>query len=92
MACAGDKTKLIVIGTKKLRSNKLFEDDVERKLKVEVDGKEVEASFSEKLLGLIVNCELTWKDYLYGESWRSQDNFPGLLPQLSQRVGMLARL
>ena len=61
-------------------------------LKVYVDGNEVEATHSEKLLGLVVNSEMTWKDYLYGEKWRTKDNFPGLLTQLSQRVGMLKRL
>ena len=39
-----------------------------------------------------MNSEMTWKDYLYGETWRSKDNLPGLLPQLSQRVGLLKRL
>ena len=91
MAVAGDKTKLVIIGTKQMRASKLPSDE-ERKLKVVVDGNEVEATHSEKLLGLIVNCEMTWKDYLYGENWRVKDNFPGLLSQLSQRVGMLKRL
>ena len=89
MACAGDKTKLVVIGTKQMRKNKLNE---ENKLKVTVDGNEVYATHSEKLLGLIVNSEMTWKDYLYGEKWRNKDNFIGLLPQLSKRVGMLKKL
>ena len=53
MACAGDKTKLLIIGTRQLRSSKLFESDEERKLKVYVDGNEVEATHSEKLLGLV---------------------------------------
>ena len=56
MACAGDKTKLVVIGTKQMRKNKLTE---ENKLKVTVDGNEVYATHSEKLLGLIVNSEMT---------------------------------
>ena len=92
MACAGDKTKLLIIGTKQLRSSKLYENNEERKLKINVDGNEVEATHSEKLLGLVVNSEMTWKDYLHGEKWRTKENFPGLLTQLSQRVGMLKRL
>ena len=92
MACAGDKTKLLVIGTRKMRRSKLSDGNEEILLKVTVDGNEVHATHSEKLLGLIVNSEMTWKDYLYGEKWRNKDNFKGLLPQLSQRVGMLKRL
>ena len=58
-----------------------------------MEGNTIRESKSEKLLGLIVNNELTWKEYLYGEDWRPQkENLPGLLPILSQRVGMLARL
>ena len=52
----------------------------------------VEESKSEKLLGLVVNNQLTWTDYLYGESWREEGNAKGLIPQLSQRVGILRRL
>ena len=52
----------------------------------------METSHSEKLLGLIVNEEMSWKDHLYGEKWREEDNAPGLIPQLSQRVGLLCQL
>ena len=61
-----------------------------RKLNIKVDGNDIEDTHSEKLLGLIVNNEMTWKDYL--EKLRTKDNFQGLLPQLSQRVGLLKRL
>ena len=92
MACAGDKTKLLVIGTKQLRTSRLNEPN--EKLKINVCGIDIESTESEKLLGLIVNNELTWKHHLYGEAWRTpeKDNLPGLIPQLSQRVGMLRRL
>ena len=92
MACAGDKTKLLVIGTRQLRAAKLKEP-VE-KLRVMVCGIEIESTDSEKLLGLTISSEMSWKPYLYGESWRipEKDNLPGLLPQLSQRVGMLRKL
>ena len=49
-------------------------------------------SHSEKLLGLIVNNELSWKDHLYGENWREEGNAQGLLPQLAQRVGLLSQI
>ena len=92
MACAGDKTKLLIIGTTRLRSSKLNEP--EEKIKVNVCGNEVESTESEKLLGLIVNNQLTWRHYLTGEKWRTpkSENLPGLFTQLSQRIGMLRKL
>ena len=63
-------------------------------MKVKVCGIEIESTESEKLLGLTIGNDLSWKAYLYGETWRipEKDNLPGLLPQLSQRVGMLRKL
>ena len=92
MACAGDKTKLLVIGTRQLRSLRLNEP--EEKIKVTVCGNEVESSESEKLLGLVINNQLTWRHYLSGEKWRNpaSENYPGLFSQLSQRIGMLRKL
>ena len=92
MACAGDKTKLIIIGTKKLRAAKLNEP--EQDIKIRVCGNVIRSSESEKLLGITVNNELTWRHHLYGEKWRipEKENLPGLLVQLSQRVGMLKQL
>lgn len=90
MVCAGDKTKLLVIGTRQLRNVRL----VKRKkiLTINVCNNIVKESRSEKLLGVIVNNELTWKEHLYGESWRDEGNQQGLIPQLSQRVGLLSKL
>ena len=41
-----------------------------------------------------MNGELSWKEYLYGESWRPNpaENFKGLIPKLSQRVGLLKQM
>ena len=87
MCVAGSKSKLLVIGTKMLRAMKLTEQ-----LEIQVDNMKVKETRSEKLLGIIINNELTWKEQLYGETWREEDNAPGLIPQLSQRVGILRRL
>ena len=46
-----------------------------------------EESESEKLLGLVMNNTCTWKTLLYG----NKEN-PGLVKQLSQRVGILKKL
>ena len=59
----------------------------EQRMKISVDGKEVLESNSEKLLGLVINNTLTWKNHLYGD-----ENNTGLVPQLSQRLGMLSKL
>ena len=90
MVCAGDKTKLLVVGTKKLRNNKL--ESKNKKISVNVCGTLIEESKSEKLLGVIVSEDLSWNKHLYGEQWRDEDNAIGLIPQLSQRVGLLSLL
>ena len=59
-------------------------------MQVTVCGAEIEDTKSEKLLGL--NNQLSWKEYLYGETWRPEDNARGLIPQLSQRVGILSKI
>ena len=89
MICAGDKTKLLAIGTTQLKRSKL---EGLRKLEIDVCGNKVVETESEKLLGLVVNNTMTWSHYLYGEKWRTADNFPGLISQLSQRVGLLRQV
>ena len=42
---------------------------------------------SEKLLGVVINNELTWKNHLHGDA----DN-EGLITQLSKRLGILKQL
>ena len=61
---------------------------------INVCGNVIEETKSEKLLGLVVNNELSWKQYLHGEKWRpiKEENFEGLLPKLSKRIGLLTRL
>ena len=92
MVCSGEKTKLLIIGTTQQRQKQLINPNIN--IKVKVGDNTVSESNSEKLLGLIVNNRLTWKDYLYGETWRTNknDNFKGLIPKLSQRIGMLKQL
>ena len=82
LCVAGDKSKLMVIGTRKLRTQKLHEE-----MQIEVDGKEITESESEKLLGVVINNELTWSNHLYGD----EEN-EGLVPQLSKRLGILKKL
>ena len=84
LCVAGEKSKLMVIGTRRMRNQKL---DRTMSMSITVDGKEVVESVSEKLFRVIVNNELTWKAHLYGD----EEN-EGLVPQLSQRVGILKQL
>ena len=39
-----------------------------------------------------MNNELSWKEYLYGEKSRVKGNTPGLILQLSQRIGLLKKV
>ena len=87
MCVAGDKSKLLVIGTKEMRKKKLS-NQIQT---ISVDGKQVTETKSEKLLGVIINNHLTWQDHLHGETWRAE-NSKGLIPQLAQRVGILKKL
>ena len=85
LVCSGHKTKLLVVGTKELRRNRLETENV--KLCVDVDGHIIEESSSEKLLGLIVNNTMTWSDHLHGNK-----DHKGLLSKLSQRAGLIRKL
>ena len=82
LCVAGSKSKLLVIGTRRLRTSRMI-----RETKIVVDGKEITETPSEKLLGVVINNELTWKNHLYGDA----DN-EGLLPQLSKRIGMMKKI
>ena len=80
---------MLIIGTSEQKRN-IVEEDIE----IRVCDKVVKVSPSEKLLGIVMNGKLTWKEYLYGETWRTKkvDNFKGLIPKLSQRIGLLKQL
>ena len=78
----GEKSKLLVVGTKRLRDLK-----IENEMRIVVDDKEITESKSEKLLGVVVNNQLTWKNHLYGDK-----DHEGLIPQLGKRLGMMKHL
>ena len=83
MVVSGEKTKLLITGTHMNRKIKIEENnDVNPEIMIE--NEEVKASRSEKLLGLVVNDSLTWRNYLHGDEENS-----GLLQHLSKRVGVL---
>ena len=84
LCVSGDKSKLMVIGTSALRRLKIPDQ-----MSIIIDGKVVNESEDERLLGVRMNNSLTWKSHLYGDENRS---VVGLIQQLSQRVGVLKRI
>jgi hypothetical protein len=60
MCVAGGKSKLLIIRTKRLNSSKLTE-----LIAMNVDNMEVTETRIERLLGIIINNELTWKEHLH---------------------------
>ena len=85
MVTSVDKTKLLIIGTKKNRIEKLESKNI--KLKVTVNDDEITETDSEKLLGVIINNNLNWKNHLSGN-----DEELGLIKNLSKRIGILTKL
>ena len=55
--------------------------------KILVDNKEIVETASEKLLGVVINNQLTWKKHLYGD-----ENNKGWIPQLLRRIGILWKI
>ena len=89
MLCSGDKTKLLIVCTKEIReklkqSNKIF--------KINVGGKDIEETVDEKLLGIVISNNMSWSTHLYGNKKTGKEKIQGLIPQLSQRVGILKQL
>ena len=76
------KKKLLVPGTRANRQLKLID-----KPSIEVCNEPIEESSSEKLLGVIVNNTITWKNHLHGN-----EEDQGLLKNLSKRIGMLKKI
>ena len=90
MVCSGSKTKLLVIGTAQMRRSQL-RDNNNINFEINVCGTTIRDTKSERLLGLTVNNEMTWTEFLHGEKWRTEENCVGLIPQLNQRVGLLKK-
>ena len=73
----------MIIGTNKLKNSK----QTEHKISITIDNERVTETTSEKLLGIVLNHELTWKNHIYGDNENR-----GLIPQLNSRVGLLKKL
>ena len=86
MVVSGEKTKLLLSGTYQNRRLKI-ENNENFHPEINIDGKEILPSRSEKLLGVIVNDTLTWKNHFYGDEENT-----GLFNDLSKRAGLLRHL
>ena len=67
MVVSGEKSKLMTIGTQQNKLSKIVEGGIHH-LGIVMDGKAVNVSSSEKLLGIVVNDKLSWKNHLYGDT------------------------
>ena len=79
------RSNIVIVAHQELRNARLTD-----KLVIQVDGQRIEETTSEKLLGIVVNNKLSWKEHLY----RDKDN-PGLISQLKLglcvvRAGLLS--
>ena len=82
LCIAGNKSKLLMIGTNKLRAAK-----IRGETKIVVDNQEIVDSSSEKVLGVVINNELSWKNHIHGD----EEN-EGLVQQLGKRIGIMKRM
>ena len=85
ISCSGEKTKLLFLGTRARRAT--LRDNINFSPEVTICDEVIRESTSEKLLGLVINNTITWKHHLHGDTENQ-----GLLPALSQRIGMLKKL
>ena len=90
MVCSGDKTKLLILGTKEMRQARL--NSKNKSITITVCNNEVKESISERLLGLEVKNDLTWSAHLYGNGMKGKDKSEGLITKLSKRVGILKKV
>ena len=88
MVVAPKKTKLIVSATRELRAARPIINPV----RLKVGEVTVEPTQSEKLLGVVIDQDLTWRSHLWGETWREGKNWPGVFAQLLRRLGLLKHL
>ncbi len=69
MVIAPAKTKLIITANHQLRNARAEGVD----FTVQVLGKVIHATPSERVLGVTVSQDMTWLPHFWGESWRERD-------------------
>ena len=88
MSTSPSKSKLLIIMTKELRAMRHPNLD----FTIKIHDLTIKPSYSEKLLGVLVNQDMTWNTHLWGESWREEKNNPGLIPTLLKRLSLIRYL
>lgn len=82
------KTKLILSCTKELRAKRYSNISFSIKFNNQI----INPTPSEKLLGVVLDQDISWTAYLWGETWRYKGKWPGLVPTLTKRLGLLKHL
>ena len=82
LCIAPDKSKIIIPGHHKLKESLGYHN-----LEIEVGGHKIRESYSEKLLGVVINNKMTFKNHMHGD-----ENNKGLLRKLSKSVGIIRKL
>ena len=72
MVISPDKTKLIISMTPKLRASR----HQNMNFGINIDNQIILPTESEKLLGVIINQDITWSHHIWGESWREEKKSP----------------
>ena len=90
MLCSGEKTKLLIVCNRETRENKI--DSINKHFAIEVCGKVIKETSNEKLLGVIMSSNMSWNTHLYGNKETGKEKIQGIIPQLSQRVGIISQL
>ena len=88
MIISPEKSKLIVSMTRELRAARHPNINIS----ININGTVIPATPSEKLLGITISQDMTWGPYLWGETWRNENNHKGLIPALLQRLALLRHL
>ena len=88
LVCSGGKTKLLIVATPALRLARIGNQS----FNITVCGNVVKESDCERILGIIFNNKFTWWNHLFGDNSDPNKPVPGLVSQLSKRVGMLCKL
>ena len=88
MIIAPTKTKLLVTATSQLRNARAANHD----FSIMLGEVKVNATPSERLLGVTMSQDLMWLPHFWGESWRDEGNQPGVIPELLKRIGLLRYL
>lgn len=88
MSTSPSKSKLLITMTKELRAMRHNNLDIT----IKIHYLTIKPTYSEKLLGILVNQDMTWNTHLWGESWREEKNQPGLIQTLLRRLSLIRYL